>query len=96
MTDRTDPRFRTDPRNGGEDNRPRALPPVDQLFAVVMWLREHGWCTVAWTMTRGDADDIAALYLAKPHYTRSEVWYRGDPAAAVEKETADRSPHGEN
>ena len=82
-------RFRANPLNGGEGNRPRPLPPVDKLFTVVMWLRDYGWTTVAWAMSRGDADTIAAAYLKKPSYTRSEVW-RGGQMVAEQGRPADR------
>lgn len=75
------------PANQAPDrpHTPRRLPPPDQLFEVAVWSEANDvqpakWSTVAWTMTRIDADKVAEAYVrGDAHYPYAEVWVQGRP-----------------
>lgn len=72
-------------------SKPRKLPPVDQLFQIEFRARYEGegdqpWQTVAWALTRVDADDIAVMRLTEHEHTeRARIWYKGRVVAAYDR-----------
>jgi len=71
---------------------PRKLPAASYLFQIEFRARYDGddddqqWETVAWALTRMDADDIATMRLTQHASTKhARIWYEGRVVAVYDQ-----------
>lgn len=72
-----------------DNGKPGALPAARDLYSIEFQGRyvDQRWETVAWALTRTDADDIAEIRLTKHADTRlARIWFAGRIVAVYDKQ----------